>query len=63
MYIVVMRNVVCLVNMAAILVSVPVGSNFKVELAGVIKNKRATSGFGFQVILGGSISVSGPCTL
>ena len=58
-----MRNVVCLVNMAATLVGFPGGSILKVDLVGVVKNKRATSGFGFQVILGGSISVSGHCTL
>ena len=33
----------------------------KVDISGLVKGERATSGFVFQVILGGSLFVSGPC--
>ena len=34
----------------------------KVDLAGMVKIKRMTSGFGLKVMLGGSLFVSGHCT-
>ena len=52
-----MRKVGCIVNMAALLVGFLVGSVLKVDIAGVMKKKRADSGFGFQVILGGYLCV------
>ena len=58
-----MRKVVCLVNLAALLVGFLGSSVLKVDIYGVVNKKRATSGFGLQVMLGGSICVSGPCTL
>ena len=58
-----MRKFDCLVNMAALLVGFLGGSVMKVDLAVVVKKKRATSGFGLQVMLGGSLCVSGTCTL
>ena len=39
------------------------GSVLKVDLAGVMRTKKETSGFGFQVMLGGSLCVSGRCEL
>ena len=53
----------CLLNMASLLVSFLVGSVPKVDIYGPVKKKRVTSGFGFQVMLGGSLFVSGPCSL
>ena len=58
-----MRKFDCLVNMAALLVGFLGGSVMKVDLAGVVKKKRATSGFGLKVMLGGSLCVSGPCMM
>ena len=58
-----MRKVGCLVNLEELLLIFLGGSVMKVELAGVVKKKRATSVFGLQVMLGGSICVSCPCTL
>ena len=58
-----MVKVGCLVNIAAILVSFLGGSVPKVDIAGVVKKKRATSGFGLKVMLRGSIFVSVPCIL
>ena len=34
-----------------------------VDLAGAVKKKRATSGFGLRAILGGYLCVSGPFLL
>ena len=39
------------------------GSIFKVDITGLVKKDRVTSGFGFQVIIGVSLCVSGPYTL
>ena len=58
-----MSKVGCLVNMADLLVGFLGGSVLKVDISGVVKKKRATSGFGLQVMLGEDIFVSGPCTL
>ena len=58
-----MRKVVCLVNLAAILVGFLGSSVMKVDIYVVMNKKRATSGFGLQVMIGGSIYVSGTCTL
>ena len=58
-----MRKVGCLVNMASFLVVLLGGSVLKVDISGVVKKKRADLGLGFQVMLGGSLCVSGPCTL
>ena len=62
-YTLVVVKVGCLVNLEALLVFFLVGSVPKVGLARELNKKRATSGFGFQAMLGGSICVSGPCTL
>ena len=35
----------------------------KVDISGVVKKNRATSGFGFKVMLRGSICLSGPFPL
>ena len=59
----VMRKIGCFVNLEALLVVLLGGSFLKVDLAGLVKKKSVTSGFGSQVILGGSIYVSGPFTL
>ena len=58
-----MGKVGCPVNMDALLVRCLGGSVPKVDLYGAAKKKRATSGFGLQVIFRGIICVSGPCTL
>ena len=58
-----MRKFGCLVNLAVILVGFLGGSVLKVDLAGVAKKKRVTSGFVFKVMLGGYLCVSGTCTL
>ena len=57
-----MGKVVCLVNMEALIVGCLVVSVPKVDFAGAVEKKRATSGFGLQVMLVGYICVSGPCT-
>ena len=54
-----MRKAGYLVNLAALLVGFLGGSVLEVDLDGVVKKKRATSGFGLQVMIGGSICVSG----
>ena len=58
-----MGKVGCLVNLAALLVGFLGGSVPKVDLAGEVEKKRATSGFGLQVMLVGSLCVLVPCTL
>ena len=58
-----MRNIGCLVNMAALLVFFLRNLVIKVDIAGVVNKRRATSGFGLKVILRGSLCFSGPCTL
>ena len=58
-----MIKVGCLVHLAALLVGFPVGSVLKVDLSRGVKKKRATSGFGLKAIIGGSLCVSGTCTL
>ena len=50
-------------NRVSLLVGFLGGLVLKVDLAGAIMKKGATSGFGFQVMLGGYLCVSGPCTL
>ena len=59
----VMIKVVCHINMEAVIVGFLGGSVMKVGIYGVVKKKRETSGFGLQVMLGGSLCVSGPCIL
>ena len=56
-------KVVFIVYLASFLMIFPAGSVLKVDLSGTAKKKRATSVFGFKVMLGGSICVSGPFTL
>ena len=58
-----MRKVELLENLAALLVGFLEGSVLEVDLSAVVKQKRANSCFRLQVMLGGSIFVSGPCTL
>ena len=58
-----MRKVVCLVNMAALLVGFLGGSVLKFDISGVTKKKREISGFELQVMLEVSIFVSCRCTL
>ena len=53
-----MRKVGCLVNMVALFAGFLGVSVLEVDLAGVVKKKRITSGFGLQVMLGGSLCVS-----
>ena len=52
-----MRKVVRLVNLAALLVGFLGGSVLKVDISGVMKKKRETSGFELQVMLGGYLCV------
>ena len=52
----------CLVSRVTLLVCFMVGSFLTVDMAGLVNNIRVTSGFGLQVILVGSLGVSGPCT-
>ena len=49
--------------MVSLIVDFLGGSALKVDIAGVLKKKRATSGFGLEVMLGGSLCVSVPCIL
>ena len=58
-----MGKVGCLVGRAALLVGFLGGSVLKVDMAGVVKKIRASSGFGLQVMPVGSLGVSGPCIL
>ena len=58
-----MRKFVCLVNMVALLVGFLGGSVLRIDISGVVNKKGATSGFRFQVILGGYLCVSGTCIL
>ena len=58
-----MRKVGRLVNVTDFLVGFLGGSILKVDLSGVVKKIRADSGFEFQVMIGGSLYVSGPCIL
>ena len=53
----------CIVYLALLLVSCLGDSVLKVDLAGLVKKKRETSGFGLKVMLGGSLCVSDPFTL
>ena len=57
-----MGKVECLVNMAALLLGCLGGSVPKVDISEAVKKNRATSGFGLQVILRGSLCISGPWT-
>ena len=59
----VMRKVGCSINMAALLVGFLGDSVLKVDLDGVVKKKKATSGFGLKVMLGVSLCVSSICIL
>ena len=56
-----MGKVGCLVYLAAIVVDSLGDSVMKVDLYGMVKGKRATSGFGLKVMLGGYLCVSGLC--
>ena len=56
-----MRKVGCLVYLEALLVGSLGVSVLYVDISGVVNKKWETSGFGFQVMLGGSIFVSGTC--
>ena len=53
----------CLVGMSERIVGCLGGSVLKVDITGVVKKNRVTSGFGFKVIIGVSLCVSGPYTL
>ena len=52
---------ICLVYLMALLVDLLGGTVLKVDPDGEVKKKRATSGFGLKVILGGYLCVSCPC--
>ena len=52
----------CIVYPEEILVGCLGGSVLKFDLAGAVKKKRATSGFGLKVMLGRSLCVSSTCT-
>ena len=56
-------NVGCIVYIAALLVGFLGGSVLKLDIAEVLGEKEVTKGFGFKVLLRGSLCVSGPCTL
>ena len=58
-----MGKVGCLINNAALILGFLGGSVMKFDISRVVKKKRATSGFGLQAIIGGSLCVSGTCTL
>ena len=58
-----MRKFGCLVNLEALLVGFLGVSVLKVDIYGLVNKERAASGFGLQVMLGGYLFVSGPCTL
>ena len=58
-----MGEVQCLVGRAELLVGLLWVSVLMVDIAGVVKLIRVTSGFVFQVIVVGSIGVSGSCIL
>ena len=53
----------CLVYMVALILGCLGSSVLTVDLAGVVKKKSVTSGFGLKLILGGSLFVSGHCIL
>ena len=50
----------CHVYLVALLECCLGGPFLKVDIAGEVKGKRVTSGFGLQVMLGESLCVSGP---
>ena len=52
-----MRNVGCIVNIVVLIVGFLGGSVLKVYLAGVVKKKNVTSGFGLQVMTVGYLCV------
>ena len=58
-----MGKVGCLINNAALILGFLGGSVLKVDISRVVKKKKATSGFGLQVMLGGYLFVSGCFTL
>ena len=58
-----MRKVGCLLNLEDLIVGFLGVSVLKVDISRLVKKERANSGFGLQVMLGGSLFVSGPCTL
>ena len=58
-----MGKVGCLVGQESLLVSYIGGFVLTVDMAGVVKKTRLTSGFGFQVMLVGSLGVSVPFIL
>ena len=53
----------CIVNLVTLFVRFLGGSVPNVDLDGALNKKRVTSGFGLQVMLGGSLCVLGPRTL
>ena len=56
-------KVVCLLGLSERIIAYLGGSVLKVDITGMVKKNRMTSGFGFQVIIGVSLCVSGPYTL
>ena len=58
-----MGKVGSLVNLTALLVGCLGGSVLNVDIDEAAKKKNTTPGFGLQVILGGYICNSDPCTL
>ena len=56
-----MVKVVCIVNLAALLVVCLGDSVPKVDIYGAVKKKRVTSGFGLQAMIRCSLCVLGPC--
>ena len=58
-----MGKVVCLVNKEALLVGCLGGSVPMIGIYGAAGGEMETSGFGLQVVIVGSLCVSGTCTL
>ena len=58
-YTLMVGKVIFLLYMVSFIVGFLGGSVMKVDIAGVVEKKRATSGFGSKVMLGGSIYFSG----
>ena len=53
----------CILYLGALILGFLGGSVLKVDLSGLAKKRRANSGFLLKVMIGGSLCVSGPCTL
>ena len=58
-----MGKVRCIIFLVALLLGCLVGLGMKVDLDGTANKKCVTLGFGFKVILGGPLCVSGLCIL